>query len=65
MNTTTNWVGVAIYTLSGRPVYKKVFGRITQSQLKEQLDLTKLKRGAYIIKIKVNKEVVVRRLIKV
>ncbi len=65
MNTSYNWVGVAIYTLSGRPVYKRRFGQITRRQLKQKLNLSKLRRGAYIIKIKVNKEVVVRRLIKV
>ncbi|MDH3708569.1 MAG: T9SS type A sorting domain-containing protein [Cyclobacteriaceae bacterium] len=56
-------VAFRIFTLEGRPVSKRHFG-VGKGSMETKLDLSRLRPGVYIIKIKVGDEVVSRRLVK-
>jgi hypothetical protein len=64
LNESKNRIWVKIYSLNGQPVFKKDFGNSNSQIFKEEIDLNNIKPGIYIIRIKVNNEVITRRIIK-
>ncbi len=57
-------IGIGIFTLQGRPIILKRFGKNIDKQFKTTMDLNQLRPGVYIIKIRVNDEIIQRKLIK-
>ena len=57
-----NLVGFGIFTLDGRPMMKKNLGRKSDN-VSHKFDVSKLRPGVYLIKVKAGNEVVVRRFI--